>query len=230
MKKLIRAVAAVSAAGAAFALAPAANASSYIAGCQLNGNAKFDGSGLQGPPSYGPISYSFDGSLSGCQSSNGGPASGTVFAGEQGLSHPTGDGSCASSDSRGEAVVRWADGNHTVIDYKTTGVTAAVGMTGSVVPATSETTIGASGNTVPLFTTTEPSTPVGSNMGGALAFQVPDPTECLSYVEGTTTAVTSAGITGTIGDGQGPVPLPALPAPPPLPQPPPPPIDIGPLQ
>ena len=120
MKHIIRMAAAVSAAGAALAVTPAANAassgSSYIAGCQLSGTANFDKSGLQGPPTYGPISYSFDGSLSGCQSSDSGPASGTVFAGEQGLNHPSGNGSCASSDSSGEAVVKWADGNYTVID------------------------------------------------------------------------------------------------------------------
>src|SRR4029077_10316089 len=162
MKKIICAAAAVSAAGAAFALAPAASADNYLAGCQLGGNAKFDGSGLQGAPSYGPISYSFDGTLSNCQSSNGGPASGTVFAGEQGLSHPSGSGNCSSSDSSGESVVRWADNKYTVIDYKTTGVTGAVTLTGSVVSATSETTVDATGKTVPLFSTTESATPVGS--------------------------------------------------------------------
>jgi hypothetical protein len=226
MKKIIRTVAAVSATGVAFALAPAANASNYIGGCQLSGTASFDKSGLQGPPTYGPISYSFHGSLSNCQSSNGGPASGTVFAGEQGLSHATGSGNCSSSDSSGESVVKWADGNYTVIDYKTTGVTAAVGLTGSVVPATSETTVDASGGTVPLFSTTEKATPVGSSVGGALAFQPSDPNGCLSYINGNTTAVTSASITGTIGEGQGPAALPALPAPPQIPQPPTPPVDL----
>jgi hypothetical protein len=48
----------------------------------------------------------------------------------------------------------------------------------------------------------------------------------LSYINGNTTAVTSASITGTIGEGQGPAALPALPAPPQIPQPPTPPVDV----
>src|SRR5690348_4862663 len=99
MKKITRAVAAVSVAGAAVAIAPIASAdppsaAGFVSGCELNGTATFDGSGLQGIPTYGPFSYSFDGTLSSCQSSDNGPTSGTVFAGEQGLNHATGSGGC----------------------------------------------------------------------------------------------------------------------------------------
>ena len=234
MKKIIHAVAAASAASAALAIAPAANAS-YIAGCELNGTAHFDGSGLQGVPMYGPFSYSFDGQLTNCQSSNGGPGTGTVFAGEQGLNHATGNGGCDESVSTGEAVVKWADGKYTVIDYGTQGAAAAQTLTGTIAAGTSESTpvLDSSGNptgaTEPLFSTNEPSTPVGSTVGGAIAFTVANPSQCNTYVQ-PGPAVTTATITGAIGEGQGPV---ALPSAPPLPQLPPlptPPIDIGPLQ
>ena len=74
MKRIIRAAAAASAvAGAALVFVPtAAAASNGIGGCQLNGTAKFGGSGLDGPPLYGPFSYSFDGKLSNCQSRRAG--------------------------------------------------------------------------------------------------------------------------------------------------------------
>jgi len=101
MKRIIRAAAAASAvAGAALVFVPTAGAASNgIGGCQLNGTAHFGGSGLDGPPLYGPFSYSFDGKLSNCQSSNGAPASGTVFAGEQGLNPATGSGNCGETVS-----------------------------------------------------------------------------------------------------------------------------------
>src|SRR5205807_7882406 len=143
--------------GAAFAAAPAAQAS-YAAGCQLNGTAHFDGSGLQGIPVSGPFSYSFDGQLTNCQSSDGGPATGAVFAGEHGLGHVSGSGGCDESVSKGEAVIKWADGKYTVIDYGTQGAAAAQTLTGTVVAATTETTpvldsTGTpTGATQPLFT------------------------------------------------------------------------------
>ena len=232
MKKLIRAAAALSAvAGAALVFVPTAGAASNgVGGCQLSGTASFGGSGLEGPPQFGPFSYSFHGTLSGCQSSNGAPASGTVFAGEQGLNPVSGSGSCAETVSGGESVVKWADGNYTVIDYKTQGVLAAVGLTGTVVQATTETTVDATGATVPLFSTNEAATPVGSTVGGALAFQPSDPKACANFAsDPAPPGVTSASISGVIGDGNGPVAPPALPGTqlPPLPSPP---VDVGPLQ
>ena len=229
MKKVIRAAAAASVAwGASFAIAPAANAS-YAAGCELNGIAHFDGSGLQGAPMYGPFSYSFEARLTNCDSSDRGPASGTVFAGEQGLNHATGAGGCDESVSSGEAVVQWADGKYTVIDYSTQGALAAQELNGTVVAATSETTTNASGATVPLFRTNEPSTPVGSTVVGALAFTISNPSECNTYVQ-PGPAVTTASISGVLGEGEGPVPVPSTPPPPQLPPLPTPPIDVGPGQ
>jgi hypothetical protein len=234
MKRIIREAAAISAvAGAMFVFVPAAGAASNgVGGCQLNGTAKFGGSGLDGPPLYGPFSYGFDGTLTNCQSSNGAPASGTVFAGEQGLNPATGAGNCGETVSSGESVVKWADGKYTVIDYKTQGALAAVGLTGTVAAATTETsTDPTTGVTTPLFSTNEAATPVGSSVGGALAFQPADPTACANFVnDPPPPGVTSAGISGVIADGNGPVATPALPAPPQLPPLPTPPIDIGPLQ
>jgi hypothetical protein len=233
MKKSIRAMAAVSAAaGAAFVFVPSATAASNgVGGCQLSGTAQFGGSGLDGPPLYGPFSYSFHGTLSNCQSSNGAPASGTVFAGEQGLNPAAGSGNCAETISKGESVVQWADGKNTVIAYKTQGALAAVGLTGTVVTATSETsTDPTTGVTTPLFSTNEPATPVGSTAGGALAFQPADPKACANFAtDPPPPGVMSASISGVIGDGNGPVAPPALPAAqlPPLPSPP---VDVGPLQ
>jgi hypothetical protein len=233
MKKTIHAAAAaVAIAGAAFVFVPAASAASnWVGGCQLSGTANFDGSGLDGPPLYGPFSYSFGGTLTNCQSSDGAPASGTVFAGEQGLNHASGSGNCAETITKGEVVVQWAGGTTTVIDYKTQGALAAVGLTGTVAPATSETTTNpTTGVTTPLFSTTEPATPVGSTVGGALAFQPANPNACANFAsDPPPPGVMSASISGVIGDGNGPVAPPALPGVqlPPLPTPP---VDIGPLQ
>lgn len=237
MKKAIRAAAAISAvAGAAFVFVPtAAAASNGVGGCQLSGTANFGGSGLDGPPLYGPFSYSFDGTLSNCKSSNGAPASGTVFTGEQGLNPATGSGNCGETVSNGESVVKWADGNYTVISYKTQGALAAVGLTGTVVQATTETatttdpTTGVT-TTSPLFSTNEPATPVGSSVGGALAFQPTNPSACANFAtDPPPPGVMSASISGVIGDGNGPASAPALPGAqlPPLPSPP---VDVGPLQ
>jgi hypothetical protein len=188
MKRIICAVGSVVAVAAALAVAPAANASPYIAGCQLTGTANFD-TPLSGTVS-GNFTYSFGGTLTNCQSSNGGPASGTVFAGQNGLNHSTGTGSCQTSTTAGESVVQWADGKTSVIKYTTSGAAAAVALTGSIVAATTETnSLGQ-----PLFTTTEPATPVGSSAGGALVFEA-NPQDCAGA------GVSSAGIAGVIGEG-----------------------------
>lgn len=189
-RRLFCAAAAVAAIGVAFAAAPAANASPYVAGCQLSGTATFNNP-LMGTTS-GPFTYSFTGTLSSCNSStSGAPASGTVFAGTNGLNAATGTGSCQTSTTAGESVVQWADGKTTVIKYTTSGAAAAVALTGSVVAATTETnaTTGA-----PLYTTTETATPVGSSAGGALAFEA-NPQDCAGA------GVHSAGIAGVIGEG-----------------------------
>src|SRR5438105_4735794 len=90
-------------------------------GCQLHGTASFS-PGLTNTAQN--FSYSFTGSLTNCQSSSGGPATGTVIAGTNGLPTPTGNGSCGSSTTGGVAVAQWADGTTTVVQYSTSGAAA----------------------------------------------------------------------------------------------------------
>ena len=100
-------------------------AATEAGGCQLHGTASF------APPLTNTaqnFSYSFTGNLSNCQSSSGGPGSGTVFAGTNALPVSTGNGSCCSSTTNGTAVVQWADGTTTVVQYSTSGAAAAVAL------------------------------------------------------------------------------------------------------
>ena len=146
-------------------------------GCQLHGTASIS-PGLTSTAQN--FTYSFTGNLSGCQSSSGGPTTGTVFAGTNGLPAATGNGSCGSSTTAGVAVVQWSDGTTTVVQYTTSGALAAVALQGSVVGSSSG------------YTTTRYA---GDSALGALAFQPPDPTACAGA------GVTTAGIDGFIGLG-----------------------------
>src|SRR5205085_9150173 len=134
-------------------------------GCQLHGTATIS-PGLTNTAQN--FNYSFTGSLASCQSSSGGPASGTVFAGTNGLPTPSGNGSCGSSTTSGIAVAQWADGTTTVVQYTTSGAAAAVSRQGSVI---------GSGTASP--GTTDP-TPryAGDSVLGALAYVPPHPTAC----------------------------------------------------
>jgi hypothetical protein len=146
-------------------------------GCALQGSAGFS-PGLSTTAQN--FSYSFTGSLSNCQSStSGAPASGTVFAGTNGLPVPTGNGSCASSTTSGIAVIQWSDASTTVIQYTTSGAAAAVSLQGTVIPSVTTST----GTT---YTTTRYT---GDTADGQLVFQPPSPTSCQ-------TGATTAGISG----------------------------------
>ena len=187
---------------------PASGASG--GGCQLQGTASFS-PGLSSTAQ--DFAYSFAGGLTSCQSSvAGSPTSGTVEAGKTltfqvtnsitGVTHPvtyqepvpTGNGSCESSTTSGIAVVRWADGTVTVVDYATSGVAAAVNLTGTVVDSVTLTATNATAGdpTTQTITTTRYA---GSEALGALAFQPPDPTACAGA------GVSEAGISGFIGLG-----------------------------
>ena len=95
-------------------------------GCHLQGQASFD-PGLN--TSSRPFTYSFGGQLSNCQSNTPGtPASGSSrpagsigLTGEQ-FQEPvsTGTGGCTNSTTAGTAIVTWADGTVTVVQYTTT--------------------------------------------------------------------------------------------------------------
>jgi hypothetical protein len=169
----------------AMALVPMASTASAEpngGGCQLAGTASFTpglGSSAQ------DFTYSFTGDLTGCQSTSGGPASGTVFAGTNGLPVPSGNGSCASSTTGGTAVVQWADGTVTVVQYTTDGALAAVALQGDVIGSVTSST----GVT---YTTNRYA---GDSALGTLLFEPPDPTACAGA------GVTSAGIEGTVNLG-----------------------------
>jgi hypothetical protein len=108
-------------------------------GCQLQGTASFT-PGLNANAQ--PFSYSFNGNLTSCQSSEAGsPAAGAVSAGEAVTINgqqfqepvPTDNGGCSNRTTSGIAIVTWADDTKTVVQYDTTGAAAAVNLSGTVV-------------------------------------------------------------------------------------------------
>ena len=168
-------------------------------GCQLQGTASFSPGLNQNAQNFG---YSFHGDLSSCQSSlPGQPASGTVSAGEavtiggQQFQEPaaSGNGGCSNSTTSGIAIVTWADGTQTVVQYSTTGAAAAVNLQGTVLGSTTLQAINP-GPGQPTFTTVTTTRYSGSSATGLLTFQPPDPTAC-----NTPAGVTSATISGAIG-------------------------------
>jgi hypothetical protein len=147
--------------------------------------------------------YSFNGSLSGCQATQSAPASGTVSAGEivaisgQQFQEPvpSGSGSCGNSTTSGTAIVTWADGTQTVVQYSTTGAAAAVHLQGTVVSSVTLLAVNPLPGQ-PTSTTVTTTRYAGSSALGLLAFEPPDPTAC-----NTPAGVSAAGISGTIGLG-----------------------------
>ena len=194
---------------ATLALVAAPASAQSVGGCQLQGTASFS-PGLGAGSS--PFSYSFGGTLSGCQSSQSGvPTSGTVSAGQTltekvtnsvtGATDtvtyqeplPTGSGGCASSTTKGESLSTWADGSTTVVSYTTTGAAAAVQLSGTVAPSMTLTAVNAASGDPTTFTINT-TRYAGDSAGGVLTFQPPDPTAC-----NTTAGVTTAAINGGIG-------------------------------
>jgi hypothetical protein len=160
-------------------LVGSASAAPNGGGCQLHGTANIS-PGLTDTAQN--FTYSFTGNLTNCQSSSGGPATGTVFAGTNGLPVPSGNGSCGNSTTSGIAVAQWADGTTTVVQYSTSGALAAVALQGSVIASVTSST----GTT---YTTNRYA---GDSALAALAFEPPDPTACAGA------GVTSAGIDGSV--------------------------------
>jgi hypothetical protein len=170
-------------------------------GCQLQGSAALS-PGLSNTSQS--FTYSFSGNLTSCQSSQAAaPPSGTVeagkavtgAAGEQFQSPvPSGTGSCASSTTSGIAIVTWADGTQTVVQYSTTGAAAAVHLTGTVIASVTLAAINPAPGQ-PTSETISTTRYAGQSALGELAFQPPDPTACGGA------GVTTAGISGFIGLG-----------------------------
>jgi hypothetical protein len=177
------------------AFAPSAPAASG-GGCQLKGTASF-GTGLG--TTAAPFDYSFHGDLTNCQSNVAdAPTSGTVSAGEiytdpatgkqYTMPRPQGEGSCASSNTNGNAVAIWADGTRTIVSYSTTGATAGVFLQGTVIDSLFLTPVDPADTPLALTTTRYN----GSSTNGGLVFEA-TPQDCASP-----TGVMAAGIEGTI--------------------------------
>ena len=198
LKKSLLAV--LAAALGVLVIAPGASAASG-GGCQLQGTANIS-PGLN--TSAQAFTYNFGGSLSGCQSTEAGaPTAGTVSAGQaltvggQQFQEPvaSGNGGCGSSTTSGIAIVSWADGTNTVVQYTTTGALAAVQLQGTVIASVTLPAINPAPGQ-PTSTTVSTTRYAGGSALGTLAFQPPDPTACT-----TPTGVTQAGISGSIGLG-----------------------------
>ena len=192
-KRLVSAAVSVAAIGAAaLAMAPSAMATANGGVCQLQGTATFP-TPLTAGPAASPFSYTFSGTLSNCHGAQASatqtavPSGGTIFTPDT----VSGTGSCVDSGVPtgipGTSVIDWNDGKVTVESYSTSGALAAVVVTGSVIASYT-----AKNGTV--YTTNEPSTPVGDGSGGLLTFTPSSPTACQS-------GVTSAGINGVVGTG-----------------------------
>lgn len=193
LRTAVGAVAAVVALGAA----PSAMAQAGH-GCTLDGQAKFS-TGLN--TTAKDFNYTFTGDLANCQSlpaSN--EASGKVIAGvpinvggvEYATPVPSGNGGCMSSTTSGTAIVTWASGARTIVNYTTSGVLAAVALQGSVVPSLTLTATDGSGRT----TTITSNKFQGYGSAGPVLFDPPDPAAC-----NTATGVLQARIIGFLGLG-----------------------------
>ena len=163
------------AAGGAVAAVPASAADGGM--CQLSGDATF----TKGPNMTDhAFSYSFTGDLTGCQSNNGAPASGTIAT----LQPATGTGTCGTNTSAGIALVTWVDKSLSVVQYTTQSATAGVALQGTVIPSAK---VGKK-----TYTTTKYA---GYGAAGLLIFDA-DPSECAGD------GVTAAPISGAVGLGQ----------------------------
>jgi hypothetical protein len=160
--------------------------------CHLSGTANFTKPLTTTAKDFG---YSFHGTLDPCVGTDS--VTGTVTAGETFNGYPepaaTGNGSCASSTTKGVAFVQWSDGKTTIVDYDTTGAAAAVALKGTVRPSITLTRTEADGTTSSLVVTT--TRYAGGYAGGPLAFEPADPTACNGA------GVSTAGIDGVLGTG-----------------------------
>jgi hypothetical protein len=163
------------AAGGAVAAVPASAADGGM--CQLAGNATFN----KGPNGTDhPFTYTFSGNLTGCQSNNGAPASGTIAT----LQPATGSGTCVTGTTAGLALVTWVDKSLSIVQYTTQSATAGVVLQGTVIPSAK---VGKK-----TYKTTKYA---GYGAAGLITFQA-NPQECAGN------GVTTAPISGAVGLGQ----------------------------
>ena len=206
MRKMTRLSLVAATAAAVIGGAMAAVPSSAAPGggeCELSGTANFHPG--PGTDPSGAFAYDFNGDLTNCGDSTGGPAgfgtiTGKISAGQVvtigGVAYqepvPSGTGSCATGTTGGTALVNWSDGTNTVIDYTTTSAAAGVALQGNAAPSI---TLKAVDPTQPDLTVTTTKY-AGAGAAGVLAFEVTDPTQCTAAG-----GVTSAGIDGFTGLG-----------------------------
>lgn len=159
-----------------------------------------------------PFTYSFRGTLDNCKGASpggpGGPTGGTISAGEnvtingvayESLGPATGNGGCTGSSTAGSSIIQWADGKLSVVDYKTEGAAAAVGLTGTFRSGTVTLTRVQRGPKEEVLRDTFPLAFGGDYAGGPLVFHPTNPQDCTPAGAGT--GVTEAPITGTIFRG-----------------------------
>jgi len=194
VRKQLFAVACVTALSTVGLLAQPALAAPNGATCTLDGQADF--SSPLGTTAH-DFTFGFAGTLTSCSSGDASaPGSPTVTAkisagsavtvGTVSYQEPkaTGNGSCGSSTTAGKSLVQWSDGAVTVIDFTTSGATAAVALNGTVIPSLVAT---AADGTTTTFTTDRY---LADNVVGALAFEPADPSACAGA------GVSTAGIQG----------------------------------
>jgi hypothetical protein len=146
---------------------PAQAAGPHGVTCTLNGNASFT-PGLTA--TFNPsTTYSFTGTLSGCQSTDSTLTSGSVTA----TGHATGSGlSCGGGTSAGAGTITWNNGTSTSLSFTTSGAGSTV-----VVQTTAT-------------SSTEPAVATGDTGAAPVAFETQTPQDCA------TTGLTSASFTG----------------------------------
>jgi hypothetical protein len=205
---------------------PPAGADPGGAGCTLAGAADFSPNGPGVQTSFG---YSLTGTLTNCQSSRAGAptdgvievgqvitaavpvtlADGTVVQGTASYQAPiaTGTGtlpanSCAAGSTAGNALITWADGSTSVVDYTTTSAGPAVSLEGTVVDSLTATLV--PGSTSPSGTapathtisSTSTAVPVGDGAQGVVAFTTEAPDGCT-----TEAGLAAVAVEGVVGVG-----------------------------
>jgi hypothetical protein len=196
------------------------------AGCTLAGAADFTPNGPGVQTSFG---YSLTGTLANCQSSRAGAptdgtievgqvinaavpvtlADGTVVQGTASYQAPlaTGTGtlpanSCAAGSTAGDALITWADGSTSVVDYTTTSAGPAVSLEGTVVDSLTATLMPGSASpsgaapATHTVSSTSTAVPVGDGAQGVVAFTTEGPDACT-----TDAGLAAVAVEGAVGVG-----------------------------
>lgn len=220
MRKAVLSGAAVAVLALGSAVVPVASAEPGGSGCQLDGSAAFtpNGPGNQGTFGYsltGALS-GCNSSRAGAPTDGNIAVGGIitvsvpittatgVVQGTAQYQKPLASGagafpvnSCGGSNTVGTAVIAWSDGTQTVADYTTSSAGSAVSLQGMVVDSTTGTLVPGSqqpaGTAPPTYTiaTDNPTTLVGDDVQGLVAFTTDAPDAC----------TTDAGLTGVAVSG-----------------------------